>query len=319
VYPDAAARTDASTEPLTPAPPGVGRQVTVPVEFVRPIRRPVRRRSGGRPGPVRGPRSLCHAFPMQAEPPGRDDMVEHRFYGDLAPWWPLISPVAEYESESAYIATLLHSSARPVVRVLDLGSGGGHVAAHLKRHFDVSLVDLSPRMLEVSRRLNPECPHVVADMRTVRLDTSFDAVLVHDAIDYMTTPDDLAAAVRTAFAHCSPGGMAIFLPDAVAETFAPGSDTGGSDGDDGRAVRFLEWTWDPDPADTWVLTQYVFVLRGPDDVVEVVPDLHRTGLFRRDVWLAVLAEAGFEASATEEDTDEDRAPRTVFVGHRPRA
>jgi hypothetical protein len=111
--------------------------------------------------------------------------------------------------------------------------------------------------------------------------------------------------------------MALFLPDAVTETYAEGSGSGGGEDGDGRAVRYLEWTWDPDPADTWVLTQYVFVLRGADGGVEVVPELHRTGLFPRDLWLEVLADAGFEASALEEETDEDRTPRTVLVGHRP--
>jgi SAM-dependent methyltransferase len=245
--------------------------------------------------------------------------VEHRLYHELAPWWPLISPVAEYESESAYIATLLHSAALPVQEVLELGSGGGHVAAHLKRHFTLTLVDRSPQMLAVSRRLNPRCVHDLGDMRTVRLGATFDAVLIHDAIDYMTTPDDLRAAVTTAYLHCRPGGLAVFLPDHVTETYSPDSDHGGADGDDGRAARYLAWSWDPDPADTWVLTQYAFLLRGVDGAVDVVNELHRTGLFDRGMWLDVLAQAGFEPSAVEEETDEDRVPRTVLVGYRPQS
>jgi SAM-dependent methyltransferase len=254
---------------------------------------------------------------MQVDPAPRAP-AGHRFYGEFAPWWPLISPVAEYESESAFIATLLLSATRPVATVLELGSGGGHVAAHLQRHFDLTLVDLSPQMLEMSRRLNPRCRHAVGDMRSVRLGASFDAVLIHDAIDYMTTTEDLQAAIRTAYAHCRPGGMAVFLPDHVAETYEPGSDHGGSDGDDGRAARYLAWSWDPDPADTWVVTQYAFLLRTPDGQVCVEHEAHRTGVFGRAIWLDLLSEAGFEASAVEEETDEDRQPRTVFAGHRPR-
>jgi SAM-dependent methyltransferase len=254
---------------------------------------------------------------MEVQPAERAP-VEHRFYGDLAPWWPLISPVAEYESEAAFIATLLHSATRPVVDLLELGSGGGNVAWHLRRHFELALVDLSPQMLAVSRQLNPRCPHTVADMRSVRLGRSYDAVLIHDAIDYMTTTEDLAAAVRTTFVHCRPGGMAIFLPDHVAETYAPGTDHGGVDGDDGRAARYVAWSWDPDPADTWVQTLYAFILRSRDGTVEVAHELHRTGVFPRDVWLDLLTEAGFEPSALEEETDDSRAPRTVLVGHRPR-
>lgn len=245
--------------------------------------------------------------------------VEHRFYRELASWWSLISPVHEYEEEAAYVATLLHSAGLGVRDVLELGSGGGHNAAHLKQHFTLTLVDLSPDMLEVSRRLNPECRHLLGDMRTLRLDEQFDAVFVHDAVDYMTTEEELRAAVATAFAHCRPGGMTVFLPDDVRETFTGGSDSGGTDSDDGRSARYHEWTWDPDPGDTWVLTTYAFVLRSADGTVDLTHETHRTGLFSRDVWLDVLTRAGFEASAIEEETDDDRPARTVFVGHRPRA
>jgi SAM-dependent methyltransferase len=242
--------------------------------------------------------------------------MAYRTYADLADWWPLISPVGDYEAEAAFIAMLLHSAAVPVQELLELGSGGGHVAAHLKRHFALTLVDVSPQMLSLSRRLNPRCRHTVGDMRSIRMGGDFDAVLIHDAVDYMTTTDDLREAVRTAYTHCRPGGMALFLPDHVAETYAPGSEHGGSDGTDGRAARYLAWSWDPDPSDTWVLTQYAFMLRGPDDEVEIVHELHRTGLFGRDVWLDLLADAGFEPHAVEEEADEGRAPRTVLVGHR---
>ena len=201
--------------------------------------------------------------------------------------------------------------------VLELGSGGGNNASHLTSTFALTLVDRSPEMLAVSRHLNPECPHHVGDMRDVRLGRAFDAVFVHDAIGYMTTGDDLGRAMATAFAHCRPGGVAVFVPDDIRETFEPTTDHGGSDGPGGRAVRFLEWSWDPDPADTWTITEYAFLLRHPGGQVQVVHETHRLGLFGRDEWLRRLAAAGFEPRAVTEVTTEDRPPRVLFVGHRP--
>jgi SAM-dependent methyltransferase len=240
-----------------------------------------------------------------------------RFYGELAEWWPLISPHEDYAEESAFAATLLGSASMPVRDVLELGSGGGHNAFHLKARFAMTLVDLSEQMLDVSRRLNPECDHVQGDMRTLRLDRSFDAVFVHDAIGYMASADDLAMAIATAFFHCRPGGVAVFVPDDTRETFVEGTDDGGTDGDDGRGVRFLEWSWDPDPDDTWFLTEYVFLLRDTDGSVRPVHETHRLGLFGRDQWLALVAGAGFRPEAVPEVTSEEREPRTFFVGHRP--
>jgi SAM-dependent methyltransferase len=241
----------------------------------------------------------------------------HRFYDDLAVWWPLISPPDEYAEEAAFAATVLKQAPIPVRDVLELGSGGGHNAAHLKASFTMTLVDLSDAMLAVSRRLNLECEHQQGDMRTVRLGRRFDAVFVHDAIDYMTTETDLALAIETAFVHCREGGIAVFVPDCTSESFEATSDHGGSDGDDGRGVRYLEWTWDPDPDDTWTLTEYAFLLRDVDGAVEVVHETHRTGLFGRDDWLRLVEAAGFESHTVTEVTTEDRAPRELFVGYRP--
>ncbi|MEU7820419.1 class I SAM-dependent methyltransferase [Catellatospora sp. NPDC049133] len=245
------------------------------------------------------------------------DDTHYRFYGELARWWPLISPVEEYAEEIAFVAPLLASASIPVREVLELGSGGGHNAAHLGERFTMTLSDLSSEMLDVSRRLNPGSEHHVGDMRTLRLGRTFDAVFVHDAVSYMTGEDDLRQAIATAYAHCRPGGVAVLLPDETTQTWAPGADHGGVDGPDGRGVRFLAWSWDPDPADTWTVTEYAFLLREADGSVRTVHETHRTGLFAREVWLKLLAEAGFSAELVVEQTTEDRTPRDCFVAHRP--
>jgi SAM-dependent methyltransferase len=243
--------------------------------------------------------------------------VTHHLYRDLAGWWPLISPPEEYEEEAAFAAAVLTSASIPVRHVLELGSGGGHNAFHLKADFAMTLVDLSEEMLDVSRRLNPECEHHSGDMRTARLGRSFDAVFVHDAVDYMVTEVDLAQAMETAFVHCRPGGVAVFMPDLTRERFEASSDHGGSDGADGRAARYLEWVWDPDPVDTCALAEYAFLLRDVDGSVRVVHETHRLGLFGRDDWLRLLADSGFDPDTVAEETSEDRTPGEVFVGHRP--
>jgi SAM-dependent methyltransferase len=247
-----------------------------------------------------------------------DDPIRHRFYGELATWWPLISPPEEYVEEAAEVAVLLDRASIPVREVLELGSGGGHNAVHLKGRFKMTLVDLSPEMLAVSQRLNPDCDHHRDDMRTVRLGRTFDAVFVHDAVDYMLSEADLRQAFETAYLHCRPGGVAVFVPDATEEAFEPSTDHGGTDDPSGRGVRYLEWSWDPDPDDTWIVTEYAFLLRDADGSVRAVHETHRTGLFSRDVWLRLLAEVGFQPQAVTERTSEDRKPREIFVGHRPR-
>ena len=59
-----------------------------------------------------------------------------KMYDELAAWWPLLSAPIDYEEEAAfYVNTLTGACAQPIHAVLELGSGGGNNASHLKRHF----------------------------------------------------------------------------------------------------------------------------------------------------------------------------------------
>lgn len=239
-----------------------------------------------------------------------------RFYGELARWWPLISPVAEYTEEAAELVRVFREAGVPIATVLELGAGGGHNAYHMKQHFTLTLTDISDDMLAVSRSLNPECEHVQGDMRSLDLGRTFDAVFVHDAVDYMTTEADLAAAMATAYRHCKPGGVALFVPDTYRDTFDDDASCGGTDGPDGRGVRYLEWTYDPDPTDSLTTTHYTFVLRDVDGSVRTVTETHVLGLFPESTWLRLLEAQGFTVRVVIEQTDEDREPRHMLLARR---
>ena len=242
-------------------------------------------------------------------------------YDGMAAWFHLLTPPNEYEEEAAFALQLLRRHVDgPLDTLLELGSGGGNMASHLRRDLKLTLTDLSPAMLEVSQTINPEAEHLVGDMRTLRLGRVFDAVLIHDAICYMTTEDALREAMTTAFEHLRPGGAAVFEPDYVREIFEPGTDHGGEDAPEvqarggGRAMRYLEWVTDPDPDDTTYQVDYAMLLRHPDGRVEVRHDRHVEGLFPRATWLGLLADVGFEPIAIDNDPE----GRVIFVGRRPR-
>src|SRR5690349_17665822 len=110
-------------------------------------------------------------------------MAALKLYEELAEWWPLLSPPEDYVDEITFFLDALKNADVPLQgSLLDLGSGGGSNAFHLKERFTLTLVDLSPNMLDVSRAINPEAEHIVGDMRSVRLGRQFDVVFVHDAI-----------------------------------------------------------------------------------------------------------------------------------------
>ena len=254
-------------------------------------------------------------------------MAAPRLYTELADWWPLLSAPEDYAEEAAIYADLLEdASESPIASVLELGCGGGNNASHLKQRFArLVLTDVSLEMVEVSRRLNPECEHHCGDMRTLRLDEQFDAVFVHDAVCYMTSESDLRLAIDTAAVHCRPGGTVLFCPDYVQETFRTGSDEGGHDepepedgaGPHRRGLRYLEWVWDPDPGETQYRVDYAYLLRERDGTVRVIHDSHREGLFARASWLSLLRDAGFDVrSVPLVHSEVEPGAHEMFVGRR---
>jgi SAM-dependent methyltransferase len=244
--------------------------------------------------------------------------MTERMYTDLASYWPLLSPLDEYvEEASVYRKILCRHEPRPRT-LLELGAGGGHNAFHMKGGFsEVTLVDRSPGMLEVSRKLNPELVHVEGDMRDVRLGQLFDAVFVHDAICYMTSRDDLQSALATAAAHTRPGGILLVAPDETKERFESSTSCGGSDDPEGRrGVRYLEWVYDPDPTHDLITSEYAYLLRAEDGTTTSVYERHYGGLFARQTWLDLLEEVGFDARSEIVDHDDIEGGHELFIGTR---
>jgi hypothetical protein len=236
-------------------------------------------------------------------------------YGELVPWYRLLDPHEDHRDEAASYQAALVAAVPGAATLLDLGAGAGNNAWHLKKRFACTLTDVSPDMLALSRELNPDCEHAVGDMRSLRLHRVFDAVLVHDAIMYMTTETDLRAAVATAYAHTRPGGAAVFTPDVFRDTFREETELiEGGDGD--RALRGVSWMWDPDPGDTTFTVDYTFLLR-EGGTVRAVHDRHVEGLFSEARWRDILAGAGFQVGTFARPIDDSGGFDRCFVCRRP--
>ena len=220
-----------------------------------------------------------------------------RLYDDLAWLWPIISPPEDYVAEGEHFARLIADHCDGEARrLLDLGCGGGHFMATLKGRFTVTGVDISERMLELSRALNRDCEHVLGDMRDVRLGEAFDAVFVGDSVEYMLTEADLRAAFQTAWDHLRPGGVLAVGLSTTAESFEQNATSMSTHAIADAHAAFMENSYDPDPSDTEYESTFVYVVRR-SGAREVLTDHHLLGLFPRATWFRLLAEVGFSVSA----------------------
>ena len=215
----------------------------------------------------------------------------HRLYTELAPLWPMLTDRETTVQEARHLQDLMDSAhGERVSSILELGCGGGSLAAAFDSDRDVVLTDLAPEMLAVARKQNPHRRCVQGDMRTLRLPDTFSAVLLHDAVMYITTLADLHAAIHTAAAHLDPGGVLIITPDATKEQFVERAVSGGRIGQPG--VQVMEWHWDPDPLDDTHQLDIVVLHRDDRGTMHSMHESHTLGLFSAVAFIDALRANG---------------------------
>jgi hypothetical protein len=111
--------------------------------------------------------------------------------------------------------------------------------------------------------------------------------------------------------------VALFAPDHTRDNYRAQTSHGGHDGMD-RGMRYLEWTWDPDPADSTYNTYFVYLLREPGGSVRIEHERFVNGLFGRDDWLRLLTEVGFHPWVVPfEHSEIEPGSCDLFVGSKP--
>ena len=238
-------------------------------------------------------------------------------YTELAHLWRQISSVDEYEEEAvawreALTDLLQLEPGTPKPRLLEFGTGGGNHLSFFTPYFEATAVDPAPLMLDESKQINPDVRHIVGDMRDFRIDEKFDAVIIHDAISYMLTEEDLAAAFATARAHLESGGVFITGPDWI-RGISDIPNISSKLGEPGE-LSYTEYVHDPDPSDTQIELIFSFYIPQPDGSVRTEEDRHRHGLFPLDTWLRLMRGAGFEAGTRSLHLDDDAGPGYLVTG-----
>lgn len=137
-----------------------------------------------------------------------------------AEYYDLLYKDKDYQQESDFVVQLLREHAAQAQNLLELGCGTGRHAEHLiQAGYQVCGIERSPEMLSIARQrqqqLSPDAQAAFSiregDLRTVRLEQKFDAVLaLFHVISYQTLNEDLEAAFTTVQKHLKPDGIFLF-------------------------------------------------------------------------------------------------------------
>jgi SAM-dependent methyltransferase len=124
----------------------------------------------------------------------------------------------DYNAECDLVAAAAAEHAVPINRLLDIGCGtGGHSLEWARRAIASVGVDMSPAMIELARtkagQLDTPIKPIwqVGDARTFEAEGSFDvATMMFAVLGYMTSNDDVIAALKNVRRHLRTGGVFVF-------------------------------------------------------------------------------------------------------------
>jgi SAM-dependent methyltransferase len=141
-------------------------------------------------------------------------------FGSYSYYYDLLYRDKDYAGEAEFVRQLMQIYAPAAKTILELGCGtANHALLLAEAGYHVHGVDMSESMLKrAADRLTQVSPEIAAqiqltqgDIRTVRVNQTFDVVLsLFHVMSYQTTNADLLAAFDTIKQHLKPGGIALF-------------------------------------------------------------------------------------------------------------
>ncbi len=217
-----------------------------------------------------------------------------------------------YAGEAAKLRTVIAGAIQREARtLLDVACGTGRHLAELKADFAIEGADLNDELLALARARLPDVPLHQVDMRNFDLRKTFDVVTcLFSAIGYLTTRDDLSAAIAAMARHVAPGGLLIvepwFTPDNWVVSGRPNVMFANE-----PDIKIARMSMSGREDDVSIVDLHYLV--GAPDEITYFTEQHRFGLFTVEEQIAAFRAASLEVS----DDPGGLMGRGLYVGLKP--
>jgi SAM-dependent methyltransferase len=196
----------------------------------------------------------------------------------------------DYRAEAARVAGLIRAHRPDAASLLDVACGtGAHLEAFAALFDRVAGLDRSDAMFRRAGQALREVPLHLGDMRSFRLQDSYDAVVcMFSSIGYLRTVEDLNDTLVSMAAHLTGNGVVVIEPWYFPDTFLDGYVSGHAVTRDGRTVaRVSHSTRQGDRT-----RMEIHYLIGDADGIRARDEVDELTLFTRDQYETAFTEAG---------------------------
>lgn len=218
--------------------------------------------------------------------------MSFKAYNELAWVDEILTDQESYQVEtSVYINQIKKPINKDNITILHLGCGAGGHDYHFKKKFEVTGLDISPGMLEIARRVNPEVDYHLGDMRDFEFARCFDVVIIPDSIAYMSNLIDLRKVLVNAKKHLLTGGVIIIVAN-IKDNFRNSNFV--YTGQTGDIDVTLFENNHIISASSYEATLFYLIRQGTEKNIYV--ETHTLGLFSYQEWLDLLTDMDLEIS-----------------------
>jgi SAM-dependent methyltransferase len=211
---------------------------------------------------------------------------------------------------------ILRQAGIPSGLVIDLGCGSGIWAAELSgAGYDVLGIDISPAMIEISRKRVPEAEFQVGSLLKAKLPKCVAVTSLGECLNYLFDKDNSISALRRLFHRVygalRPGGLFIF--DFAEPGRGKGPRQKHREGRDWAVLVEVD-----EDADTNRLTRRITSFRKIDNLYTRDEEIHRLQLYKRSEVAKELREVGFRVRTVRSYGEQPMIDGCVgFVGRKP--
>lgn len=231
-------------------------------------------------------------------------------YDDFALVYDELMDDFDYPRWARFYIRLLKKAGCAPKTVFECGCGTGSLSVQFARTgWKLTASDLSEDMLRVAQDKARKCglfiPFVQMDMRALELPRPVDAILACcDAVNYLTSPDDVRTFFDGAFRHLKKGGVLAFDLSSEAKLLPMKNAFYGEERDN---VTYL-WQNSLDESSRVLTMDLTFFVKEDSGLYRRFDEQHRQRIHTQSEITSLLAECGFSDICVYGDCVSDAPP-----------
>lgn len=222
-------------------------------------------------------------------------------YKEFSKVYDIMMEYCDYDEWKNIIEDKINIYGNSPKTILDLGCGTGEVLVRLEEKYEMTGVDLSKEMVELSKKKCNTKDFYVQDMRSLNLEKNYDIVIsLFDTVNHLVSLEGLKQTMKSVWNNLNKDGLYIF--DVVTRDLMEDMFPGGNFIDD-REEMMIVWEHEFDEEEELDYIDATFFIKEPSGMFSKIKEEYVKKIFTVDEIIKVAKETGFSILEVAENNE----------------